>query len=242
LITFIIPKDKNNMKKLIIILFITISLDCDKLLGQGSDAKLFNKIDSAFNAQDYDLILASKNEILNHANQYSDSISAELLYYLGDSFLAYDSLNLALQVMEKELETRKKISNHDPVMIADIQFNLGYYLQLNNDYEKSIQYFFEASELYKSNLGTDNPAFAESKIELAKNYGVLGEHQKSLNILEDLMKNNFVKQNYRYVINKELGMAYFDMGYYSKSEKILTENLEFTKESFGKESIEYAEH
>jgi CHAT domain-containing protein len=31
------------------------------------------------------------------------------------------------------------------------------------------------------------------------------------------------------------------MGYYSKSEKILTENLEFTKESFGKESIEYAE-
>lgn len=223
-------------------LLVTISLFCLQFISaQNSDAKLFNQIESAFSEENYAYIIQQKAAILDAVETKADTTTAELLYYLGASYLAYDSLGQALVIMEKELDIRKQLPDSDPLLIADIQFNLAFYLQLNNDFERSKSLFEQASKIYEENLGTANPSYVESQIEIAKVYGVLGDHRKSMNILEDLLKIKYVTKNYEHVVKKELGMTYFDMGYYSQSEKTLKENQASVKANFGEESVEYAE-
>lgn len=229
------------MKNLLLTIFLAQTCFIQILNAQQIDLKLFNKIDSAFHSENFEFIIANGPDILSYTTTKEDSLSAEMLYYLGDSYLAFDSLDKALDIMQKELSLRKKLPEADPLMIADIHFNLGYYLQLNNEFDLSKENFSKASELYKENNGIADPAYVESRIELAKNYGILGEHRQSMKILEDLLKIDFVVEQYQHVVKKELGMAYFDIGYYSKSENILKENLEFIEKVFGQESIEYAE-
>ena len=229
------------MKKLLIITLFAQIYTLQFLAAQNTDLQLFNRIDSAFNSEDFELIIEKKSEILKHAEIIGDTVSAEMLYYLGDAYLAFDSLTASLEIMEKEAELRKKIPNTDPVLIADILFNLAYYQQLNDQFEPAKQNIMAAGEIYKKNLGIENPAYVESKKDLARIHGILGEHRKSIAILEQLLKLDYVKNEYQHIINKELGMAYFDIGYYSKSEDILKSNLDFIKKNFGKESVEYAE-
>lgn len=229
------------MKKLLIIIILAQSFTIQILTAQKGDLKLFNRMDSAFNAEDFESIIANKSEILNHATTIGDTLSAEMLYYLGDAYLVYDSLNVSLEIMKKEVELRKSLSTSDPLLIADVLFNLAYYQQLNDQYEPAKTNISEAGGIYKENLGVSDPAYIESKVQLAKIHGVLGEHQESLDILEGLLKIDFVKDQYQHVVNKELGMAYFDIGYYSKSVEILKDNLAFIEKNFGMESIEYAE-
>ncbi|WP_375578776.1 CHAT domain-containing tetratricopeptide repeat protein [Marivirga tractuosa] len=229
------------MKNIIFLLFIFLQFLSSHSNAQNLESDLFKNMEIAFNSEEYEKILDKETEILYHLNENSDSISAELLYYLGDAYLAYDSLDKALDIMEKELEVRKQLPNTDPILIADIHDNLAYYLQLNNNFQKAKEYFTISSELYKENLGISSPSYVESRIELAKTHGLLGKHRIVMDILEDLLKIEFVKEEYHYIVNKELGMAYFDIGYYSKSEKILKDNLQFIKNNFGQESVEYAE-
>lgn len=229
---------KNIISTSILFLLLLTSVN---IIAQNSNSSIFIEIQEAFNSEDYEKIISKKSEIYKQVNSKADTISAKLLYYLGDSYLAFDSLKLALQIMEEELKLRKNIKHTDPLLIGDIHFNLAYYQQLNSDYQKSIENFNEASEIYKKQSGVADPGYVESKIELAKSYGIIGEHRTSMKILEDLLKIEFVKEQYQHVVNKELGMAYFDIGYYSKSEEILKQNLEFIEKVFGKESIEFAE-
>ncbi|ADR21429.1 hypothetical protein MATR_09420 [Marivirga tractuosa] len=229
------------MKKLTLLLLVGLFYSIANISAQNHNSDLFSNMKTAFDAEDYEKIINHKVKIIQQANQRTDSISAELLYFLGDAYLAFDSLDNALAVMQKELDLRKKLPKIDPVMIADIHFNLGYYLQFVNDFQKSKQNFSEASDLYKKHLGTASAAYVESEIELAKTHGFLGEHRISMDILEGLLEIDFVNEQYQHVVNKELGMAYFDIGYYSNAEEILKKNLKFIEEHFGKESIAYAE-
>jgi CHAT domain-containing protein len=211
------------------------------IYAQNNNPDLFSKIEKAFNEEDYEFIIKNKAQILKHKNQHSDSISAELLYFLGDAYLAYDSLDKALNIMQIELEIRKQLTNVDPVLIADIHNNLSYYQQLNNQIKLAKSNIDIAGEIYKENLGTDNLAYVESKIKLAKIHNILDEHKEAIHIYEQLLENEFAKQSYLHIINKELGLSYFDLGFYTKSEEILENNFEFIKKNFGKESIEYVE-
>ncbi len=229
------------MKKLLIIILLAQICAIQILSAQNSELSFFNKMDSAFNAEDFESILANKSAIINHANTIGDTLSAEMLYYLGDAYLVYDSLNAGLEVMKKEAELRKNLPNTDPLVIADVLYNLAYYQQLNDQFEAARLNIIEAGKIYKENLGISDPAYIESKIKLATIHGILGEHRKSMGILEELLEIDFVQEQYQHIVNKELGMAYFDIGYYSKSENILKENLAFIEKNFGKESLEYAE-
>jgi CHAT domain-containing protein/Tfp pilus assembly protein PilF len=229
------------MKKAFLIILTLIVCSLASLNAQTNHSDLYEKMEKAFNKEDYESIINNQTEILKHQDQHSDSISAELLYFLGDAYLVYDSLDKALEIMQTELEVRKKLPSTDSILIADLHDNLGYYLKLNSKFEESLKQFTISSNLYEKISGVSSIAYVESKIELAKVYGILGDHQKSMKILEALLEIKFVKQQYQHVVNKELGMTYFDIGYYSKSEKILNENLQFIENHFGKESIEYAE-
>ncbi|WKV10755.1 CHAT domain-containing protein [Marivirga harenae] len=229
------------MKKRSFLLLTLLFCFLTTLSAQNNHSDLNSKLETAFNEEDYQLIINNENKILQHKNQYSDSISAELLYFLGDSYLVYDSLNKALEIMQMELEIRKQLPNADPVLIADIYNNLSYYQQLNNQIKLAKSNISKAGELYEENLGTDNIAYVESKIKLAQLQGLLDEHRKAIDIYEKLLKNDFAKDRYFQIINKELGLSYFDLGYYTKSEDILKENLLFVKDNFGKESIEYVD-
>ncbi|HET8861010.1 CHAT domain-containing tetratricopeptide repeat protein [Marivirga sp.] len=229
------------MKKTIILILLSQICIFQFLTAQDGNSKLFNEIETAFNSEDFERIIANKGEILNHAEVYGDTTSAEMLYFLGDAYLVYDSLESALVIMQKEVDLRKKIPSTDPILIADAIYNLAYIQQLADNFSQAKVNITEAAELYKNNLGISSPAYVESRIELAKIHGVLGEHKTAMDILENLLKIDFVLEQYQHVVNKELGMAYFDIGYYSKSEDILKDNLIFIEENFGKQSIDYAE-
>ncbi|MGM0579854.1 MAG: CHAT domain-containing protein [Bacteroidota bacterium] len=229
------------MKKLFTLILLAQICIIQSVNAQNGELNLYNEIEAAFNNEEYEKIINHNSEILKHSTQNTDTISADLLYFLGDAYLAFDSLEKALNIMQEELNLRKKLPNKDPLLIADIHFNLGYYLQLNNDFNKSNEYFSEAANIYEETQGKANPGYVESMIELAKSQGILGNHRKAMEILENLLKIDFVNEQYQHVVNKELGMAYFDIGYYSKSEKILNKNLNLIEKYFGKESLEYTE-
>jgi CHAT domain-containing protein len=229
------------MKNILLIVLLLQITSIISLKAQESDLEFYNKIETAFNSEEYKYILSQQDKIIQRSNTDKDSLTAELLYFLGDAYLAFDSLDKALDIMQKEVDLRKNIPNSNPLIIADVLNNLSYYQQLNDQYLSAKKNIDEAGEIYKENLGISDIAYVESRLKLAIICGVLGEHPKSINILEELLKIDFVKKQYQHVVNKELGMAYFDIGYYSKSENILKENLEFIKENFGKQSVEYAE-
>jgi len=229
------------MKKILLLLLTLLFVSPINLTAQNSDSNLFKEMESAFTAQNYAAILDNKSKILNHADEVGDTTSAELLYFLGDAYLSYDSIATSLKIMEKEAKIRKGIPDSDPIIIADVLFNLGYYQRLKNQFIPAKTNISEASSIYKEHLGVSSPAYIESQKDVAIIHGILGDHNKSITILEALLKIDFAKEHYQYIINKELGIAYFDIGYYSKSEKILKSNLALIQKKFGKESIEYAE-
>lgn len=229
------------MKKLTLLLIVALLCSKANISAQNQESDLFSEMETAFNAEKYEKIINHKSKIIQHVNQKTDSLSADLLYFLGDAYLAYDSLDKALDIMQKEADLRKKIPNSDPLIIADVLFNLAYYQQLNDQFESAKKNILIAGEIYKENLGVSNPAYVESKKDLAIIHGVLGEHRKAINILKELLKIDFVKEQYQHIVNKELGMAYFDIGYYSKSEEILKKNVQFIEKNFGKQSVQYAE-
>jgi CHAT domain-containing protein/tetratricopeptide (TPR) repeat protein len=143
-------------------------------------------------------------------------------------------------MMQKELAIRKNLPSGDPIILADIHYNLAYFLQMNDQFQEAINNFKAAGKIYKQQFGEQDPAFINNQIEIAETYGLIGQHQQSINILEDLLKLDVVQEEYQFIVNKQLGMAYFDMGLYSKSEKLLKDNLEIAKNNYGKQSIEYA--
>ena len=229
------------MKNILLIVLLLQITSIISLKAQESDLEFYNKIETAFNSEEYKYILSQQDKIIQRSNTDKDSLSAELLYFLGDAYLAFDSLSLALDIMDKELIIRKELPYSDPLLLADIHFNLAYYQQLNSEFTAALNNFSIAASMYKQHIGTQSPGYVESKIEEAKLFGRLGEHKKSIHVLEELLQYDFVKEQYQHAVNKELGLAYFDMGYYSKSEEILSKNLKLIENIFGKESIQYAE-
>ncbi|MBK6266444.1 CHAT domain-containing protein [Marivirga sp. S37H4] len=209
--------------------------------GFAQDNFNFSTIDQHFNNGQFEKVIANRAEILNYVQKGQDSLSAEMLYFLGDAYLALDRTEDGLLIMEEELKLRKKLSNNDPSLIANLQFNLGYYYSVLNRFPKSILYYENAIESFRSIEGTASAAYVEGNIELAKVLSISGKSAPALKTLNELRKNDFARENYLHVIRKEIGMVYLDRGNYYRSEEILTQNLKLLLDLFGKESIQYAE-
>jgi len=195
-------------------------------------------IDSLFNQEQYGQIVNKSKEIKSYAAQQKDSTSAELLYYLGDSYLGLDRLDQALTIMELELSLRQKLDSQDPILIADLNYNLSYYLSLSGDNKGAISKLEDAIDIYEKFHSANHEIVITSKIELAKILSNAGKEAEAIKILKPL---NSSSNEIHFQINKELGNALMQLGNYTKSSEYFKRAYEIAEKEFGNKSLQYLE-
>ncbi|GAB3330747.1 CHAT domain-containing protein [Marivirga atlantica] len=210
-----------------------VSLSPSIAVGQSSE--LPSAIETLFNAQQFEEIINSATEIKTYSEKNQDSTSAELLYFLGDAYLAMDQIEAGLTIMEEELELRKDLPNSDPLIMADLSYNLSYYLSLLGEANKAIEKINFAISLYEKNLEPEDEIITSSKIELSKILSNAGKEKQAIATLNSLNSPN---QNVSFEINKELGNAYLQLGNYSKADLYFNKAYSIGK-NLGITSIQY---
>jgi len=227
------------MKDTTIKLAFTVFL-LNSLTSHAQTKEFATKIETLFNQEQFEEIIQNTNEIKNYSTKQQDSTSAELLYFLGDAYLALDRLPEALKIMELELSLRQDLDAQDPILIADLYYNLSYYLSLSGDNKVAISNLKKAISIYEEYYESNNEIIVSSKIELAKILSNAGNEAEAIKMLKEL--NRFSSSSeFDFQINKELGNALMQLGNYSKSSEYLNKAYEIAKDQFGEKSIQYLE-
>jgi len=216
-----------------------ITLSSLKSFGQSNN--LPSEVEILFNEQQFEQIVDKASLIRAYSKDNADSTSAELLYFLGDAYLALDQMDEGLLVMEEELEIRYQMDQVDSLMIADICFNLGYYYTLTDDFGKSINYYERASKLYKSVEGESSQSYLDSKIEIIRTLSLNQESNKALKLAKEIEKKSFLTPKYELLIKKEIGLIYLDLGNYYLADKLLSEYIIEIERKSGQQNLQYIE-
>lgn len=206
----------------------------------GQIDSLPNQIEELYNAENYKLIIADSAKIVNYSDSQQDSISAELLFFLGDAYLANDELESAVKLMEKELALRLTLKNNDILITADLSFNLAYYYTIINNYDLAAEYYQKTIEIYKKTKGRESESYIEASIFYNQLLRTKGELEKARKVLKDL-ESSTKSTEYLGVIRREQVDLYIQEGQYSKAEKLAIELAEFCKNNFTISSTNYIE-
>ncbi|MFT4741485.1 MAG: CHAT domain-containing protein [Marivirga sp.] len=218
------------------ILFIFSSIH----ITHGQNESLVSKVERWYEAEQYDLIVQDSAAILSYVNLNEDSVSAELLFFLGDAYLAADDLDHAIFLMEKELSIRVKLPDSDPFLIADSKSNLGYYNSVLNNFSEAEGYFLQAVEQYKNIEGPSGESYINTSIMLNQLYVTKGDFQASQKLLKNLEKvtEDVIMLTY---IKREKIYLLIQLGQYTEAENLTIVLAEQTKTNFGEASIRYVE-
>tara|TARA_R100000789_G_C2920648_1_gene126185 strand:- start:241 stop:450 length:210 start_codon:yes stop_codon:yes gene_type:complete len=69
------------MKNILLIVLLLQITSIISLKAQESDLEFYNKIETAFNSEEYKYILSQQDKIIQRSNTDKDSLTAELLYF-----------------------------------------------------------------------------------------------------------------------------------------------------------------
>lgn len=216
---------------------LAIAITCCLSFQVYGQTNFYEQVENAYNNEDFEKIISLANQVIANAESTKDTTSANLLYYLSDSYLAMDRLEEAMPVMEKEAEIWESLEGANSQTASEVYFSIAYNYSDLNQIEKAIQYFDKSL----NGFSQQSAYYFEANIELARLYQKQNSYGKALQSLEKLAKvDSPENQSYYYLaIHKEIGNLYLISGRYSKALEVFNRNLAYTEENFGQQSLQY---
>lgn len=201
------------------------------------------KIETAFDAGDYEGIISESEYYLSQADGSNDTLALDVYYFVAESYLASGELERALAITEKERKARETFFPEQKVQYAYVLSALSnLYLKLGQT-QKAGTMQEQAISILNMELGADHPDVLISKIGLADIYLLNNQHKQALGLLKKLSDNAAVKEavDLQFLVAKNLSNALIESSQYTAAEQRLLATLELVEQNYGLESPEAIE-
>jgi CHAT domain-containing protein/tetratricopeptide (TPR) repeat protein len=199
--------------------------------------EIYKQLESNYEGNNFEACLKLEQEILKLDLSKVDTISANSLFYLGDSYNQLGNIEKALLYFEQEKPMRKQLGNSKYYGIS--LFNLAYvYLQSGN-YVKAGEIADELLDVDRAANGPASPQFASSVINVADIYLELDRTKDAEKVIQATLRQqprNTVAQG---LLLSKLGDVYTYTGQFSKAAAVLQEAVDLLFLHAGEESSEY---
>ncbi|MEQ8470345.1 MAG: CHAT domain-containing tetratricopeptide repeat protein [Marinoscillum sp.] len=203
------------------------------------EEKFYNKINDYYNNGDYEKILSSEEDIMVYVAGRNDTVAAVMNFFIGDAYLVLDGdLETSVGYFRNEYELRKKAGFKDEAY-TQAAFNLGYILDELGYYKETETIYLELLEIEKKNSGKDSESYFVSASSLLDHYVFTGEHEKGLDLANDLGKK-VEKNSLNEAIVLRFKADFYELaGNFSRSEKSILKALEMANDLGMYASVEY---
>jgi tetratricopeptide (TPR) repeat protein len=162
---------------------------------------------------------------------------AEMQLTLGQSLLGLGEFKLAIEVIQKALETRSTKLGPDHLNTLACMSLLAVAYRADGNVLKALALDKETLALTKAKLGPDDPSTLISMNNLAAGYRAAGKQNEALELLGEVFertKGRFgVDDPLTLVSMHNLAVAYWDAGKLEKALPLLEEEFELTKARLG---------
>ncbi len=152
----------------------------------------YNNIGTTYNLmQQHDKASLYANLAVNQLKEAMGSENyyvGQILTGLGLSLLGEKDYDGALNAFQQSLEISKKTVGVDHLGTANSYHNLGWGLQRKFELERSIAYFDTTLIIREKLLGSEHHLVALTKANLASNYRMLGDYEKSTFLLQQALE------------------------------------------------------
>jgi len=170
-----------------------------------SGKAIFWAADAQYRLKNYDKAIEGYKNFSVLPPSLAPSLQAEAQYNIGYAFLKKDELNKAIQAFRGYIQSGP--SNKNKKADAFMRIADSYYVQKEN--EQAVKYYKEA---YALNSGYEDQAL----FYMAKTYGYMGEVQKKITRLLDIV-NNYKKSKYLQSSIFEVARTYNSVGELNKA-------------------------
>ncbi|OJV63017.1 MAG: hypothetical protein BGO41_09945 [Clostridiales bacterium 38-18] len=158
----------------------------------------------------YDLALRALNKCYNLAFDLDDfSYTIQTLVHIASVYSSLDNIHKAIELLDKALEYRDKLKNNK--ILGDLYNNYAFVLLGISEYERALEFFFLAYEVYESIYGT---SFSTNGLivigNIGETYAMKGEYDQAMVYLKQALESA-IAQNIRFVemdCHKNLALTY----------------------------------
>lgn len=192
----------------------------------------------------FDLALKALNKCYNLAFDLDDfSYTIQTLVHIASVYSSLDNIHKAIELLNKALEYRDKLKNNK--ILGDLYNNYAFVLLGISEYERALEYFFLAFEVYKGLFGT---SFSTNGLIVISNigetYAMMGDYDQAMIYLNQALESA-IEQNIRFVemdCHKNLALTYEAKSMYKEAlehQKLYSYLREQVSDAQSKETIDY---
>ena len=206
---------------------------------QAQTETLYNEVSLLYKEEKYEACLKMEAAIVRWTTGRTDTLAANMLSYLADSYLKNETFEKAIPFFEAERTIRLALLPEGSVDYSNVLYNLSYaYLEIND--------FHHGKEVGKLLIDFDRKIYgitSEQYLESLFNYvdilTAAGEVEEAELLLEQVRKEvpDFSEQNGE-LLSKLADICSFS-GKYNKSERLFVDALELLRTSEGEDSEIY---
>jgi CHAT domain-containing protein/tetratricopeptide (TPR) repeat protein len=216
-------------------LFVLPGLVCAQYSGE-----VYSSFKQQYDQKDYAAVLNLKSAILAQVASQQDSITANVYFYLGNSYNETGQPDSALSFFERELTIRKKLKAADYRNYSNSLYNLIYAYNQNGLYHEALTV---ADELLKEDMahyGNTSRQYVETALFYIETLSEQGNYKAAQAFAEStLAQLSAAHPLYPQVQSKRADML-AALGEYSKAEKIFKESLKGLRAQSGPNSLDEA--
>lgn len=192
----------------------------------------------------FDLALKVLNKCYNLAFDLDDfSYTIQTLVHIASVYSSLDNIHKAIELLDKALEYRDKIKNNKT--IGDLYNNYAFVLLSISEYERALEYFFQALEVYKGLFGT---SFSTNALIVLSNIGetyvMIGDYENAMRYLNQALESA-VDHNIRFIemdCHQNLALVYEALSMFKEAldhQKRYSYLREQVNDSQSQETIDY---
>lgn len=225
------------MKSFLYIIFTFTSI---LSVAQTTVPDIYQKLDQAYLAEDYQKILDLKDEALAQMESRQDSLLEETYFLIGDAYYMFGELQNAAYYFEKEVNLKKNLGKANTAGYGDILYNLMMVYEELGKYKK-------AQELSSQLLLLDEVKYGKSSeqyVSSALHHVDILIKQDQFNDAKKVLRQNLKAVNpenelYPLLLSKKADVHSI-IGHYTRAENKFIESLSLIEDLHGPKSPVYA--
>lgn len=201
------------------LLFVNLSLVAQ------AQVTLYDQLEERYTEEDYETCRAMEAKAVQWAAQRSDTLAANVYYYLADVFLKVDSLAKAVHFFEQEKLVRKNLMQQDEEDYGTVLYNLTYLYLQSNEYEKGKLSGQELLAFDRKAYGITSEEYFNSALNYVSLLADGGDVAEAEKLLKGLLDQNDLDPFHRATYTGTWADICSYAGEYKKSGRLFDQSL-----------------
>ena len=202
--------------------------------------ELFAQLETAYENEDYEVILDMESDLQAAFGNATDHMAAEALAMLGETHYFEGDADKAREYSVKAYQIHQDLDSVQGVGYANLVYNLTYMHYEIGMYAEALAYGEQMLTLDKANYGVDSEEYAATLTTLSSIYQGLSQPRKAEKLCRQALQEISPKTFSQFIVTAHLGDLYSQLGEYSQADEQLLSALALAQYLEGSNTLEYA--